>query len=131
MDHAVFKFCQLGTVPSVCRAYEVASDALELVYLAASTVRTYGKPLIGVLESAVHAPVPVVVYGTVAYVIFVHKVHDRHNCLRIVSCISVYLHVEDVAASGKRMVWRLDFRLVLRGAFVIYRNMLYGSRLSG
>ena len=60
--HAVLEFSELGAVPTACRTYEVAGDALELVDLGALAVRTFFEVLVCVLVSAVHAAVTVVVY---------------------------------------------------------------------
>ena len=124
MDDAVLEFCQLRTVPSVCRADKIAGDSLEPVDSVAVALRAFFKVLVGILEAAVHAAVPVVVHGAVSHVVFVHEVHYCHDCLRIVGCVSVNFHIEDVAASCQAVVWSLDFSLVLRRAVVIYRDMV-------
>ena len=40
------------------------------------------------------------------------------------SGVSVDLHIEDMSAAGKGMVWSFNLRLVLRCTFIIYRHMV-------
>ena len=61
VNHAILEFGELSAVPAACRTYEVAGDALELVNILASAVRTFLEILLGILISAVHAAVAVVV----------------------------------------------------------------------
>ena len=62
MNDAVAELGELSSVPAVCCTYEVTCDALELVYVAAAAVRTFGEVFLRVLESAVHASVTVMVH---------------------------------------------------------------------
>ena len=124
MHHAVSKFCEFCTVPAACRTYEVAGDALQLVNLRSLAVRTFLEVGISVFISAVHAAVAVVVHRAIADVVLVHEIDDGHDGLRVVGRIAVNLHIEDVSATGEGMVRCLDFRLVLRSTFIIYRHMV-------
>ena len=73
--HSVAELSEFASVPTACGTYEVASDALELVDVFTTAVRTFAQSLLGILKSAVHTAVAVVVYGTVADVVLVHQVH--------------------------------------------------------
>ena len=61
MNHAIFEFSKLGTVPAVSGTDEVAGNPLQLVYLVTSAVRALLKIRIGILESAVKSTIAVVV----------------------------------------------------------------------
>lgn len=60
--HAVFQLCELSAVPSVSGSDEITGDALELVYVMSSAVRTLHETFLGILESTVHTTVAVVVH---------------------------------------------------------------------
>ena len=122
--HAVAELGELSAVPAACGSHEVTCDALELVDVLSSAVRTFLKTLVCILETAVHAAVAVVVHRAVADVISVHKVNDRHDRLRIVGRVTIDLDIEDVSATCECVVWSLDLSLVLRGTFIIYRHMV-------
>ena len=124
MHHAVFEFGKLRAVPAVGSSDKVAGDSLELVNLLASAVRADFHFCVRILEPAVKAAVAVVVDRAVSDVVFVHQVHDGHDCFGIVGCITVNLNVEDVSAAGEVVVRSFDFSLVLRGTFVIDRYMV-------
>ena len=62
MYDAVAELGELTAVPAACGTYEVTGDALELVDVLSTAVRTLYKTLLCVLISAVHAAVAVVVY---------------------------------------------------------------------
>ena len=62
MYHTVLQFGELTAVPAACGADEVTCDSLKLVDVHASAVWAFLKTLLGVLESAVHAAVAVVVH---------------------------------------------------------------------
>lgn len=62
MYHAVAELGELAAVPTACGTYEVTCDALELVDVLSTAVRTLYKTLLCVLISAVHTAVAVVVY---------------------------------------------------------------------
>ena len=61
MYYAIAELGELAAVPSAGCTHEVAGDTLELVDVLSSAVRTLSHTLFGVLESAVHATVTVVV----------------------------------------------------------------------
>ena len=62
MHHTVAELGELSAVPSAGGSHEVACDSLKLVDLLASAVRTLLHVLLGVLISAVHAAVAVMVH---------------------------------------------------------------------
>ena len=62
MHYAVTEFGELSAVPTTGGSYQVSSNTLELVDVMASAVRTFYKTFLGILESAVHAAVAVVVH---------------------------------------------------------------------
>ena len=86
-------------------------------------MRAFREVLTRILESAVQTAVPVVVHTTVADIVFVHKVHNVHDGLRIMGRISVDFHVEDMAAPFQIVIWGLHFSLMLRCAMEIHRDM--------
>ena len=69
MRHPVVELCQLAGVPAVGSANEVACDALQTVDVMAAAHRTGVEVRVGVLVSAVHAAVAVVVHAAVAQVV--------------------------------------------------------------
>ena len=60
--YAVFQLCELSAVPSAGGSDEVTGDALELVNVVASAVRTLHKTFLGILESTIHTTIAVVVH---------------------------------------------------------------------
>ena len=62
VNDTVAELGELAAVPTACGTYEVTCDALELVDVLATAVRTLCKSLLCVLISAVHAAVAVVVH---------------------------------------------------------------------
>ena len=62
VNDTVAELGELAAVPAACGTYEVTCDALELVDVLATAVRTLCKSLLCVLISAVHAAVAVVVH---------------------------------------------------------------------
>ena len=113
MNHTVIQLGKFSRIPAVGSAYEVACDALELVDMRASAFRTYLQRVGGILVTAAHAAVAVVVYRAVAYVVLVYQVNNVSYRLRIVGGIAVNLYIEYVAAAGQFVVWCLYFGLVL------------------
>ena len=63
------------------------------------------------------------VYAAVTDIVLVHKVHDIHDGLRIVSGIPVNLHIEYMSAPLKLMIRPFDLCLMLRSAMEINRNV--------
>ena len=124
MDNTVVQLRELGIVPSSCGANEIACDSLELVDVPAVAVRTFLKVFIGILVAAVHTAVSVVVYGTVAYIVSVHKVYYSHDSLRVVCGVTVDFHIEDMSSTGKIVVRSLYLSLVLRCTFVVYGDVV-------
>ena len=112
MDYAVVKFGEFGFVPSVGGADKISGDSLQAVDGMASAVRAgveFGR---SVLISAVHASVAGMVHRAVSDVVAVHEVDDRCYGIGVVCGVSVDFDIENVAATCKGMVWRLDFGLV-------------------
>ena len=66
--------------------------------------RTFFKVLGSILIAATHATVAVVVYRAVAYIVLVHQVDYVGYGLWIVCGVSVYLHIEYMAAAGQLMI---------------------------
>ena len=62
MDHAVAELGELGVVPAVCGAYEIAGDALEAINCCRTALRAFFKILARILIAAVHASVAVMVH---------------------------------------------------------------------
>lgn len=112
MHNAVVEFSQFGVVPTVGGTYEIACDALETVDIVRVAFGTFLQVGRGILVSAVHASVAVVVYRAIAYVVLVHEVDDIGYGLGIVSGVAVYLHVEYMTASGEFVIRGLDLGLV-------------------
>ena len=124
VNHAVTEFCKFSSVPAACGTHEVACDALKLVDVLSTAVRTLGEILLCILESAVHTTVAVVVDRTISDVIFIHKVNNVHYRLRIVCGISVNLDIEYVSAAGECVVRTFNLSLVLRSTFIIYWHVV-------
>lgn len=108
----VVELAELAVVPAVGGTDEVASDALELVYIGTATLRTYLKFRIGILVAAVEAAVAVVVYAAIAHVELVHHVDYAHDDLWVVGGITVNLYIEDVSSACEVVVWCLYLCLV-------------------
>ena len=64
------------------------------------------------------------VYRAVTDIELVHHVHDVHHGLGVVCGIAVYLHVEDVSATGECMVRSLHLSLVQGRALVVNGHMV-------
>ena len=62
MSYTVVKLSQLATVPAVGSTYEVTGDALQLVDVVASALRTNFQVGVSILVAAVETAVAVVVY---------------------------------------------------------------------
>ena len=124
VDDAVVEFGELGVVPAVGRADEVAGDALQTVDGFAAAFGADFEILAGVFVAALHAAVAVMVDRAVADVVFVHQVDDVRDGLGIVGGVAVDLDVEDVAAAGQLVIGRLDFSLMLGRALVVDRHMI-------
>ena len=62
MYYAIAELGELAAVPSAGCTHEVACDTLELVNVLSAAVWTLSQTLLGILESAVHAAVAVVVH---------------------------------------------------------------------
>ena len=124
VNYTVTELSELAAVPSVGSTDEVACDALELIDLLAAAVRTLLHIMLGILISAVETTVAVVVHRAVSDIILVHKVNNLHDCLRVVSRVTVDLHIEDVATTSECMVRTLDLSLVLRSTLVVHRHVV-------
>ena len=109
-------------MPAVGGADEVSGDTLDIVNVMAVTLGTLGEILLCVLVSAIHATVTVVVYRAVTDVILIHQINDIADSLRIMSGISVDLHIEYVATAGQLVIRSLDLGLVAGGGLVINRD---------
>ena len=104
MNHTVIQLGKFSRIPAVGSAYEVACDALELVDMRASAFRTYLQRVGGILVTAAHAAVAVVVYRAISDVVLVHKVDDGRNSLGVVGGVAVDFNVEDMATAGKGVI---------------------------
>ena len=124
MYNAIFELGEFGLVPAVGGAYEVACDALQLVYVMAAAMRACVERFLGVLIAAMHAAVAVVVHRAIAYVVCVHEVYDVGYGLWIVGGVAVDFHIEDVAASGEFVVGAFYFGFVAGRALVVYRHVV-------
>lgn len=119
VHYTIFKFCELGIVPSVGRAYEIARDALYVVDIVAVTLGTLGEIFLSILVAAIHATVTVVIDRAIADVILIHEINDITDSLGVVGSIAVNLHIEYVTASSEFVIGSLDLSLVARGALVV------------
>ena len=124
MHYAVFQFGKLCTVPALSGAYKIAGDALQPVDMVAVAVRAFLQIGVSILESAVHAAVSVVVHRTVSHVVLVHQVYDGHDGFRVVGCVSVDFHIEDMSATCKCMVRSFYLCFVFRRTMVVDRDMV-------
>ena len=119
VHYTIFKFCELGIVPSVGRAYEIARDTLYVVDIVAVTLGTLGEIFLSILVAAIHATVTVVIDRAIADVILIHEINDITDSLGVVGSIAVNLHIEYVTASSEFVIGSLDLSLVARGALVV------------
>ncbi len=124
MNYTVVKFGKLGVIPAVGGADKVAGDALQAVDRLAVTAGAFMKFGRSVLIAAIHAAVAVVVHGAIAYVVLIHEVDYCCDGVGVVGRVAVNLNIEDVTATGKRMVGRLDFCLVAGAAVVVNRHVV-------
>lgn len=123
MNDSVFQFRQLAGIPAVGGSDQISGDALEGVDVFAVAMRAFGEIVVGILKSAVEAAVAVVVYASVADIVFIHEVHNLHDGLGIMSRVSVNLHVEDMTGILVLVVRALDSGLVLRCTVIVNRNV--------
>ena len=90
----------------------------------AAALRAFFQVWGGIFVAALQTAVTVVVYRTVADVVSVHHVHYTHNDFRVVGGVTVYLHIEDVAAASQLMIRSLHFRFVAGAAFVVHGHVV-------
>ena len=63
-------------VPTFGSTYQISGDALELVDVASSTMRTGSEVFLCILVATIHASVAVMVHRAVSYVVLVHKIYN-------------------------------------------------------
>ena len=124
MDDAVLELGKLAAIPAVGGADEVTGDALQAVDVMTVAVGALLKAIGGILVTAVHATVAVMVDRAVTHVVLVHEVHNIGNRLGVVGGITVNLDVEDVTATSQFVIGSLDLGLVLGRALVIDGHMV-------
>ena len=124
MNNSVFKLRQFSLIPPVCSTNKVTCDSLQLVYVFTTTMRAFLEVLGCILVSTIHAPVSVMIYRAITNIIPIHEIYNIHYSLWIMGCITVYLHIEDMAAASEIMIWSLYLGLMHRGTFEPYRNMV-------
>src|SRR5574344_2420797 len=112
VNHTVVEFCKFSLVPAIGCAYEVASDALQLVDMLAATLRTNLQIGICIFISAVHATVSVVVYRAITNIELIHHIHHIHNYLWIVGGITINLYIEHVSTTGQVVIRCFHLSLV-------------------
>ena len=112
MYYAIFEFGELGIVPAVGGADEIAGDTLDVVDMMAVTHGTLCQAGLGILISAVHATVTVMVDRAVTDVVFVHQIYDVADSLGVMGGVAIYLYIEDVAAAGELVIGGLDLGLM-------------------
>ena len=99
-------------IPTVGGSYEVTGNALQLINMLATALRTYFQVWISILISAVHATVTIVVHRTITHIQLVHHIYNIHDNLWVVSGITVDFNIEDVTTTSHFVVWSLYFRLM-------------------
>ena len=124
MCHTVVKLSEFATVPTVGRAHQVSSDALQFVDVLGTTFWTNFKIVISIFITTINATVSVVIDRAIAHVILVHHIHNTHDDLWVMSGITIYFHVEDMAATCQVVIWSLYFSLVACRALVIDRHVV-------
>ena len=62
VSDAVIELSELTGVPAVCRTYEIARDALQLVDVRRATLRTLRQMIVGILIATVHTAIAIVVH---------------------------------------------------------------------
>lgn len=68
--------------------------------------------VVGILITAVHTTITVVVYGAIAHIQLIHHIHHTHDDLGIMSGIAIDLDIEDMAATRQLMIRRLNLSLM-------------------
>ena len=119
MNHAIAQLGEFGVVPAVGSTHQIPRYTLQLVDIVAAALRTRGQIFGGVLVTAVHAAVAVMVHRTVTYVVLVHQIDDIHDRLRIVRRVTVDLDIEYVSAARERVIGSLHLGLVFGRAAII------------
>ena len=124
MYYAIFEFGELGIVPAVGGADEIAGDTLDVVDMMAVTHGTLCQAGLSILISAVHAAVTVMVDRAVTDVVFVHQIYDVADSLGVMGGVAIYLYIEDVAAAGELVIGGLDLGLMTGRTLVVDRHMV-------
>ena len=104
MSYTVVKLSQLATVPAIGSTYEVTGDALQLVDVVASALRTNFQVGLCILVATVQTAVAVVVYRTVSHIVLIHHVNHTGNDRRVVGSIAVNLYIEDVSTTSQIVI---------------------------
>ena len=79
MNDSVIQFREFGIVPTIGSTYQITGDALQLIDVLASALRTSFQVRSRVLIAAFEATIAVMVYRTVSDVVLIHHVHYTHN----------------------------------------------------
>lgn len=124
VDNTVVELCELGTVPAVGCTDKVARDSLQTVDVGASALGTNREVLDGILMSAIHTTVSIVVDRAVADIVLIHQIDYLRDSLGIVSCVTIDLHVEDMASTGQSVIRSLDTSFMCGAAMIVDRNMV-------
>lgn len=74
----------------------------------------------GILETAVHATITVVVHGAIPHIVPVHHIDNCHNRAWIVGSIPVYLDIKDMAAPGQVVIRCFNLGFMAGAAFIIH-----------
>ena len=72
VDDAVIELGQFSFVPALGGTYKITGDALQFIYVVASTLGTNGQFLLGILVAAIHTAVAIVIYRAVTDIVLVH-----------------------------------------------------------
>ena len=124
MRHTIIKFSKFTRVPTVCRSHKITRDALQFVDVLRATFRTYLQLIVSILITTIHATVAVVVHRTITHIQLIHHVYHAHNHLRIMRCITIDLHIEDMSTTCHLMIGSLHLGLMTSRALVIHGHMI-------
>ena len=113
VDNAVIQLCQFCLVPTLGSTNQITSNTLQAIDVLATALWTYAQLLLCILIAAGHTAVAVVVYRAVADVVLIEQIYYIHNSLWVVRSIAVNLHIEDVTATSKLVIWSLNLSLML------------------
>ena len=122
--HTVVELSQFSTVPAIRGSHKIPRDALQLVNVGRTALRTLLQMIVGILVAAVHTAVTVMIHRAIAHVELIHHIHHTHDHLWVMGGITIDLHVEDMTTTRHLMIRGLHLSLMTGRALEIDRHMV-------